>query len=460
MKRLFQIFAFAALALGFTACEQPSETPNNGEINISLTGDKSEIVADGVDKVTFTVLVNGEANNEAQVICLKNNSILEDNTFTTTESGDYLFKAIYENKSSDAFKVTATEPATPILFLTPDKQNIVADGTEVVTFTVTINGEDVTASSTITNLTANTALEGNTFSTDAVGEYLFEAKYEDLTSPQVKINATAVPQKNLTIKASKMRIKADGEEKTLFTVIYGEDDVTASCTIQTTTGSVIEGGEFATTTPGTYNIYALYNNTRSNTVSIDAYDPAIAGQYEIGQIYDVNGTKGMIYAIKSDNAGNNWVYLCSMDEADLQWSTENVMCNCVSSKGEWNTYDPFDPTYSKADGGVRDINNYPAFKWCMEHGDGWFMPSSTELQWMWDAISEGTHRFDCESVAAYNKLLTDNGGMPFVETYYWSSNETAADSVELMAFMEDSIVCLEPYKTKVYTVRAAYRFQI
>ena len=168
----------------------------------------------------------------------------------------------------------------------------------------------------------------------------------------------------------------------------------------------------------------------------------------------------MIYAIKSDNAGNNWVYLCSMDEADLQWSTENVMCNCVSSKGEWNTYDPFDPTYSKADGGVRDINNYPAFKWCMEHGDGWFMPSSTELQWMWDAISEGTHRFDCESVAAYNKLLTDNGGMPFVETYYWSSNETAADSVELIAFMEDSIVCLEPYKTKVYTVRAAYRFQI
>ena len=460
MKRLFQIFVFAALALGFTACEQPGETPDNGEIILSLTGDKTEIVADGVDKVTFTATVNGEANDQIQIINLKNNSFVENNTFTATVAGDYLFKAVYNNKSSEAFKVTATEPATPVLFLTPDKQNIVADGTEIVTFTVTINGEDVTANSTITNITANAALEGNTFSTDTVGEYLFEAKYEDLTSSQVKINATAVPQKSLKLQASEIRIKADGEDKVVFTVLYGEEDVTASCTIQTTTGSVIEGGEFATTTPGSYNIYALYDNVRSNTVSIDAYDPTVAGQYEIGQIYEVDGTKGMIYAIKSDNAGNNWVYLCSIDEADLQWSTENVMCNCISSKGEWNTYDPFNPTYSKADGGVRDINNYPAFKWCMEHGDGWFMPSSTELQWMWDAISEGTHKFNNPSVEKYNKSLTDNGGMPFVETYYWSSNETAADSVELIAFMEDSIVCLEPYKTKKYTVRAAYRFQI
>ena len=460
MKRLFQIFVFAALALGFTACEQPGETPDNGEIILSLTGDKTEIVADGVDKVTFTATVNGEANDQIQIINLKNNSFVENNTFTATVAGDYLFKAVYNNKSSEAFKVTATEPATPILFLTPDKQNIVADGTEIVTFTVTINGEDVTANSTITNITANAALEGNTFSTDTIGEYLFEAKYEDFTSSQVKINATAVPQKSLKLQASEIRIKADGEDKVVFTVLYGEEDVTASCTIQTTTGSVIEGGEFATTTPGSYNIYALYDNVRSNTVSIDAYDPNISSAYEIGQIYDVNGTKGMIYAIKSDNAGNNWVYLCSIDEADLQWSTENVMCNCISSKGEWNTYDPFNPTYSKADGGVRDINNYPAFKWCMEHGDGWFMPSSTELQWMWDAISEGTHKFNNPSVEKYNKILTDNGGMPFVETYYWSSNETAADSVELIAFMEDSIVCLEPYKTKKYTVRAAYRFQI
>jgi hypothetical protein len=79
---------------------------------------------------------------------------------------------------------------------------------------------------------------------------------------------------------------------------------------------------------------------------------------------------------------------------------------------------------------------------------------------MWDAISEGTHDFNNASVETYNKLLTDNGGMPFVETYYWSSNETSDDMVELIAFMNDSVVCLEPYKNKPYTVRAATRVQL
>jgi hypothetical protein len=195
-------------------------------------------------------------------------------------------------------------------------------------------------------------------------------------------------------------------------------------------------------------------------VSVDAYDPNIVSPYEIGKIYDINGTKGVAYAIKTDKDGNTWAYFFSMDEADLQWSTENVMCNCTSDKGAWNTYDPFDPKYSRADGGVRDIKNYPAFKWCMEHGEDWFLPSSKELQWMWDAISNNEHNFQSASVAAYNKLLSDNGGMRFVETYYWSSNETTDDMIEVIAFMADSIVCLSPYKSSTLTVRAVCRKQI
>ena len=79
---------------------------------------------------------------------------------------------------------------------------------------------------------------------------------------------------------------------------------------------------------------------------------------------------------------------------------------------------------------------------------------------MWDAVSGGTHDFDSETMAYYNKLLIDNGGEPFQETYYWSSNETSEDMIELIAFMANSVVCLEPYKTSSYNVRAAYRRQI
>ena len=455
MKKIFGLIALLWLAVGFTACE-PS-TPNDPETKLTLSADKGEITADGADFVTFTVNVA-----EAQIICLNDNSVLSSNKFSTATPGEYRFKAAYNGQTSDEVVVTAKALKVEVA-LTVDKSEIVADNTDAATFTVTVDGQDKTSEATILVVNYGTALEGNTFTTDVAGEFIFQANFEGTQSNQVIINATGVEQpvqKSLTLTATPMRIKADGVEQVTFKAMYGQEDVTATCTIQTTAGATVENGVFTTTEAGTYNFYALYDNTRSNTVSVDAYDPNLASAYEIGSIYDINGTKGVCYAIKTDKQNNVWAYFVSMDEEYLQWSTENVWCNCGSDKGAWNTYDPFDPRYSHADGGVRDINNYPAFKWCMDHGDDWFMPSSTELQWLWDAVSGGTHNFDCETMAAYNKLLTENGGEPFQETYYWSSNETSEDMIELVAFMDNSVVCLEPYKTYRYNVRAAYRIQL
>ena len=455
MKKLFSLIALLSLAVGFTACEET--TPDAPDTKtITLSANKSEIMADGVETVSFEATVNGVVTSDGvQIICLNDNSVLSASTFKTTAAGEYRFVAVSNGVKSNEVKVLATNPAGPTVVLTADKEAIVADNAETVTFTVTVDGEDKTAESTITIVNYGTALETNTFASDVAGEFVFEATFDGEKSNQVIVTATAVEtpvQKNLTIEASKLRIKADGEDCATLTVMYGEEDVTATCEIRTTAGDVIEGGAFATTTPGSYNIYALYDNVRSNTISVDAYDPNIASAYEIGQIYDINGAKGVAYAIKTDNQNRTWAYFFSMDEADLQWSTENVWCNCVASRGDWNTEDML------RNGTSPDM--YPAAQWCIAHGDGWFMPSSQELQWMWDAISEGTHNFDNASVAAYNKLLTDNDGMPFVETYYWSSNETADDLVELIAFMNDSVVCLDPQKTYTYTVRAATRIQL
>ena len=455
MKKLFSLIALLSLAVGFTACEETTpDTPDTK--TVTLSANKSEIMADGVETVSFEATVNGVVTSDGvQIICLNDNSVLSASTFKTTAAGEYRFVAVCNGVKSNEVKVLATNPAGPTVVLTADKSTIVADNAETVTFTVTVDGEDKTAESTITIVNYASTLDGNTFVSDVAGEFVFEATFDGEKSNQVIVTATAVEapvQKSLTIEASKLRIKADGEDCATFTVMYGEEDVTATCEIRTTAGDVIEGGSFATTTPGSYNIYALYDNVRSNTISVDAYDPNIASAYEIGQIYDINGAKGVAYAIKTDNQNRTWAYFFSMDEADLQWSTENVWCNCVASRGDWNTEDML------RNGTSPDM--YPAAQWCIAHGDGWFMPSSQELQWMWDAISEGTHNFENASVAAYNKLLTDNGGMPFVETYYWSSNETADDLVELIAFMNDSVVCLDPQKTYTYTVRAATRIQL
>ena len=457
MKKFFNIFAVLALALGFVACEGPNDEPQEAKKPV-LTADKSSIVADGADKVTFTATVDGVADAEIMIIALKDNSILEGNTFTTTTPGTYQFKAVYGNESSDVVEITATE-AEKIITLEADKSEIVADDTEAVTFTVKVDGAEVSNGYEIINLNYNAALEGNTFTSDVAGEFKFQAKYDGKwlsNEVTVTVNNIPVPEhRTLKISATPNRIKADGVEEAVFTVMYGDEDVTADAEVyNTATQELIESKKFSSTTVGSYNFRARYNGETTGTSAVvEVYDPALAGKYEIGTIYEVNGTKGVIYAIKTDTKGLTWCYLFSLDEEELQWSTKYEWCNCISDKGAWNTYDPFN-YYGM------DINNYPAFKWCMDHGNDWFLPSSKELMWMWEAITEGARDFDAPAVAKWNKIITDNGGEPFVETYYWSSNETSEDLIEVIAFMDDSVVCLDPAKDKVYTARAAYRFQV
>lgn len=457
MKKFFNIFAVLALALGFVACEGPNDEPQEAKKPV-LTADKSSIVADGADKVTFTATVDGVADAEIMIIALKDNSILEENTFTTTTPGTYQFKAVYGNEASDVVEITATE-AEKIITLEADKSEIVADNTETVTFTVKVDGAEVDNNYQIINLNYNAPLEGNTFVSDVAGEFKFQAKYDGKwLSNEVTITVNNVPvpeHKELKITASPNRIKADGVEEAVFTVMYGDEDVTADAEVyNTATQEVIESKKFTSTTVGSYNFRARYDGqTTGVSANIEVYDPALAGKYEIGSVYEVNGTKGVIYAIKTDTKGLTWCYLFSLDEEDLQWSTKYEWCNCINDKGAWNTDDPF--TYYGM-----NLDDYPAFKWCKAHGADWFLPSSTELNWMWEAITGGERDFDAESVAEWNKIITDNGGEPFCETYYWSSNETSEDMVEVIAFMDDSVVCLDPAKDNVYTARAAYRFQV
>ena len=470
MKRIFSIISLLLAVTGIVACEneQSANNNNNEEPKVTLTADKETIAADGVEVVTFEALVDGKANEEVSIICLNDNSTLSGNTFTTTKADDYRFKALYGKYTSPEVSVKATpaEVVTYELTLASDKKTIVADGTAVVTFTVTLNEEDVTTESSIFNTADGEPLASNTFTTSTAGTFTFKAIREGKESNEVTITAIENQETpaTLELKASKLRIKADGTDSVTFTVMLGEEDVTEECEFSNITDKnnivKIEGNTFTSTTVGTFKFKATHADRETNTITIDVYDPNWEGKYEPGMYYNENGIEGVIFAIKADNNGDTWCYLVSMDEEDLQWSTENVCCNCFSDKGIWNTKDPFDPVYSRADGGVRDINNYPAFKWCMEHGDGWFLPSYTELNWMWEAITNGERDFNVPSVAAFNKVLTDHDGTAISQDYYWSSNEETADMATLVAFMDDSIVCLDPQKTKNYRVRATYRFKL
>lgn len=78
---------------------------------VAITADKSSIVADGEEKVTFTVTVDGVATTEGvKIINVADNSELPNFEFTTTTAGEYQFKAIYGEVESEIVTITANEP--------------------------------------------------------------------------------------------------------------------------------------------------------------------------------------------------------------------------------------------------------------------------------------------------------------------------------------------------------------
>ena len=335
-------------------------------------------------------------------------------------------------------KMPGEEEITSIV-LKVDKETIIANGKDIAKFTLKVNDTELTDGFQLFNADDNTPVE-KTFYTSTPGTYTFVATYDNITSNQVVVTAEEDKPATVELVANKTSIKNNGNDKVTFTVLVNGKDKTSEATIfNVTSNENLSGNTFSSTNTGDYVFYATYNDIKSNEVSVNV---RTARSYAPGDLYDEDGVKGVVFHLLNEEGTSG--YIVSMDETSLQWSTENVWVNCTSGRGEWNTEDML----------KRGADKYPAAKWCVEHGEGWYMPSAKELQYLWNAVSNNTHVFDNEYVKLYNDKLDD----PISEDYYWSSNETSEDLGELVAFMENSVVCLDPQKSSRFAVRAIYKF--
>ena len=273
MKKI--LFALVAL-LGIVACEtEPVVEPQQ---TLKLSADKMDITADGEDVATFTVKNSNDEVVEATIYLADTNEALEGNTFKTKYAGEYKFYAKVGNSKSNEIIVIAKEqgenpdptPEPETLQLSVDKATINADGVEKATFTAAVNGEVVEAK--IYNAANDTALSGMTFSTTEAGDYRFYAKYNDLVSDIVKVTAISTEpeeEKPITIEATVNTIKANGVDYAMLIVTQDGANVTNKSTIYAN-GVAVNGNKFATTTPGTYTIYATKGSVTSNEITITA----------------------------------------------------------------------------------------------------------------------------------------------------------------------------------------------
>ena len=286
MKKI--LFALVAL-LGIVACDTNEPVV---EQKINLSADKSEIVADGSDVVTFAVKnLEGEVLEDATIHFADTHEALDGMTFKTKYAGEYSFYAKCGTAKSDVWTVTAKEPGNnddpnddpdnPVkkeYVLSVSPATIVADGAEKAVFTLKADGE-VIADFELYNAADDTQLAANEFSTTVAGKYSFYAMCEGEKSNTVEVTATevVVEQKPITLTASKSVIKANGVDIAQLTVTEeGGADVTNAATIFVN-GGALNGNKFATTAPGTYTLYATKGEMKSNEVTITAEEVTATG---------------------------------------------------------------------------------------------------------------------------------------------------------------------------------------
>lgn len=108
------------------------------------------------------------------------------------------FSAVLYSCESSKEEVTTTPDDDPIvteseLLIEVDTQTLSIDNSEVATFNVLLDGEDVTSESKIINITDGgyEILSSNTFTTFRPGTHTFYAEYGTMNSDKIAINATS-----------------------------------------------------------------------------------------------------------------------------------------------------------------------------------------------------------------------------------------------------------------------------
>lgn len=100
-------------------------------------------------------------------------------------------------------------------------------------------------------------------------------------------------------------------------------------------------------------------------------------QYEIGDLYEADGVRGIVCLVSEDGMHGLAI---SLDEIYLPWSEFRkpdlrVIGTTDRSDGRVNMR--IVEEYIAANGLSWD--DFPAFKWCREKGEGWYLPSIDEL---------------------------------------------------------------------------------
>lgn len=183
-----------------------------------------------------------------------------------------------------------------------------------------------------------------------------------------------------------------------------------------------------------------------------------ATTHEIGEYYERDGIKGIVCALSPDKMHG---LLLSLDEIYLHWSEFRKPDLCVvgaddRSDGVANMEKV--AAYIEANGASWE--DFPAFKWCRDKGEGWYLPSIDELLTIGHNYNGGTRvQNNKQARNKFNGVLKDQGGKRMDRlVYYFSSTEMDEKSAYTTHMGIEPPYVIEIPKYNKFLVRAVRKF--
>ena len=181
----------------------------------------------------------------------------------------------------------------------------------------------------------------------------------------------------------------------------------------------------------------------------------------IGQVYDDNGVRGLVISL--DESGMHGVMISLEESSDPRFLAWSTIRNPAPETGATDKLDGEKNMQAVeryiAENGL-SWDNFPAFKWCRDLGEGWYLPALDELLTLGFRFNgDQRSKFDRRARQKFNGILKDNGGKAVDAMANYYSSTWMGDGLAATSTMEIEPPYVESYKLhERYLVRAFRKF--
>jgi len=159
------------------------------EGDITITASQSTITNNGLDYVDFSATQDGNIVTNACTF-YANGEVLDSSRFSSSIAGKYTIYATKGTKRSNELTITVKEYLPSTLTLSASKTTMVANGTDMVTFTIKADS-NLNVTSLCEIYVNGSKNNGTTFKTGSAGTYSVYAMYKGVKSNTITVTANA-----------------------------------------------------------------------------------------------------------------------------------------------------------------------------------------------------------------------------------------------------------------------------